>query len=946
MQKILTFFIFISCLHPFVNSYARTVNFEYGVYEGSVNVDIYVKGKDISTRNQFQQELNPNFIIDCNKYEDLTLEVKYSNIKWAKKNHDKNFILSVSPETHFSKEINGFVLADRNSLCLSHQDVDNKLNCNEHLSLSVTYKFDKSTYEYNKEGRIKMGFTLYFITKGKATKYRKDILKNNNFYQVYKITCSDDKEVNKKTKTKQKEQEDKLINDVVQEQKVEVVYEKKDLIKPVSSNRLSKEAILYNDIISRANQVELKHLDKEEIIDKCKLFKQSFPRSKYYLSILHTWITLSKTKDIPALANEFQRLCDANPKNCVEKHRVDVEARIRAYRSNEQAIVDKTKEQSPRINKKKNTEDRNWEAATKTGSSEAFFEYAQKYPKGKYIAKAEDKTFEIIKTNIKPHYENYIKCFPEGKHRVQVECLQHTEPRLQYKEMADGWFEVQLLGNCLQTPFSIIIDSLSQKDVIIETIDDKQKFKTHIPDYLKEVQFVVALPGQDTVKLNLGTNYNFKGKIELIDKKIKIKEILGGKPPYFLQLFNIDKVILDTFYIEKQDTSLTLKSLFKEKEKGNYTISLLDSGSAKVAGEILYINAPASAWSFLRLLFALPILIFALFILYKKMFINKKRKEEDIDYETIYQKEDKNVDDEMVSTSPLVSEEMQVVSEQNSNDYKDVKNFVSGTLDEIAPKQKKKRDTGELRKKIRITKVVTQEELNELDNESPKENYSPSSAPKTKIKRTLLSHDKQKDYYEFALDDLWDNTSIDKVYMHKVCIARIEDFVFVENSLRQTTNMEIPEIGGFLLGTYQLDKKTNQYNLFLERFINIQPQYNGVYQIAFGSEAWNTLNTYLNAYDDLEYKLIGWFHTHPGHGLFLSNDDLKIHENFFKEPFHIAMELDSVKRLTNPGYNISFFSRKMNGKINNHPEYKGKWFQWTEVVEWVKSRKDEPEKNR
>lgn len=37
---------------------------------------------------------------------------------------------------------------------------------------------------------------------------------------------------------------------------------------------------------------------------------------------------------------------------------------------------------------------------------------------------------------------------------------------------------------------------------------------------------------------------------------------------------------------------------------------------------------------------------------------------------------------------------------------------------------------------------------------------------------------------------------------------------------------------------------------------------------------------------------VGWHHTHPGYGIFLSNMDLFIHRNFFNLPWMIAMVVD------------------------------------------------------
>ena len=50
--------------------------------------------------------------------------------------------------------------------------------------------------------------------------------------------------------------------------------------------------------------------------------------------------------------------------------------------------------------------------------------------------------------------------------------------------------------------------------------------------------------------------------------------------------------------------------------------------------------------------------------------------------------------------------------------------------------------------------------------------------------------------------------------------------------------------------------------------------------VTFTSETWNYIHSELSEkYPDK--KIVGWYHTHPGFGIFLSNMDFFIHENFF-----------------------------------------------------------------
>lgn len=58
-------------------------------------------------------------------------------------------------------------------------------------------------------------------------------------------------------------------------------------------------------------------------------------------------------------------------------------------------------------------------------------------------------------------------------------------------------------------------------------------------------------------------------------------------------------------------------------------------------------------------------------------------------------------------------------------------------------------------------------------------------------------------------------------------------------------------------------------------------------QVTFTAETWSHINHLM----DTKYRddrIVGWYHTHPGFGIFLSEMDLFIQENFFGEPWQIA----------------------------------------------------------
>lgn len=64
--------------------------------------------------------------------------------------------------------------------------------------------------------------------------------------------------------------------------------------------------------------------------------------------------------------------------------------------------------------------------------------------------------------------------------------------------------------------------------------------------------------------------------------------------------------------------------------------------------------------------------------------------------------------------------------------------------------------------------------------------------------------------------------------------------------------------------------------------------------LTFTHETWD----YINHVKDEHYstsRIVGWFHTHPGFGVFLSQHDLFIHRSFFNQEWHVALVLDPLR---------------------------------------------------
>lgn len=66
-----------------------------------------------------------------------------------------------------------------------------------------------------------------------------------------------------------------------------------------------------------------------------------------------------------------------------------------------------------------------------------------------------------------------------------------------------------------------------------------------------------------------------------------------------------------------------------------------------------------------------------------------------------------------------------------------------------------------------------------------------------------------------------------------------------------------------------------------------------VASLTFTHETWDHISEVQErSYPDT--KMVGWYHSHPHFGIFLSDHDLFIHRNFFKEPWQVAYVIDPL----------------------------------------------------
>ena len=100
------------------------------------------------------------------------------------------------------------------------------------------------------------------------------------------------------------------------------------------------------------------------------------------------------------------------------------------------------------------------------------------------------------------------------------------------------------------------------------------------------------------------------------------------------------------------------------------------------------------------------------------------------------------------------------------------------------------------------------------------------------------------------------------------------------------------EVCGVLVGDCYQDERGPF--IYVEAMIQGEHSDSKVAQVTFTSETWNHIQQELDQHFS-EKRILGWYHTHPGFGIFLSAMDMFIHENFFNQSDQLALVYDPIK---------------------------------------------------
>lgn len=103
------------------------------------------------------------------------------------------------------------------------------------------------------------------------------------------------------------------------------------------------------------------------------------------------------------------------------------------------------------------------------------------------------------------------------------------------------------------------------------------------------------------------------------------------------------------------------------------------------------------------------------------------------------------------------------------------------------------------------------------------------------------------------------------------------------------------ELGGIVLGKECVDDETGQPFVWISESIEAKHYENTQASFTYTHDSWEEITRERDRrFPDLD--IVGWYHTHPDFGVFLSSHDLFIHQNFFSQPLQVAYVVDPIRQ--------------------------------------------------
>lgn len=101
------------------------------------------------------------------------------------------------------------------------------------------------------------------------------------------------------------------------------------------------------------------------------------------------------------------------------------------------------------------------------------------------------------------------------------------------------------------------------------------------------------------------------------------------------------------------------------------------------------------------------------------------------------------------------------------------------------------------------------------------------------------------------------------------------------------------EVGGIMIGEWCLDEKSGQQFIIVDHALPARHTRQSNVHLTFTQDSLVAIHDEIDKYHKGK-KIVGWYHTHPRMGIFLSHYDTWLHRYFFPEPWQVALVIEPI----------------------------------------------------
>jgi proteasome lid subunit RPN8/RPN11 len=117
------------------------------------------------------------------------------------------------------------------------------------------------------------------------------------------------------------------------------------------------------------------------------------------------------------------------------------------------------------------------------------------------------------------------------------------------------------------------------------------------------------------------------------------------------------------------------------------------------------------------------------------------------------------------------------------------------------------------------------------------------------------------------------------------------------------------EVGGWMAGKYCRDSLHGNSFIVIDTILPAVHTEQGAAHLTFTGDTQVALHNHLEEHFP-DRVFLGWYHTHPRMGVFFSHWDAWLHQNFFPEPWQVALVIEPHKSIG------GFFIRQEDGSLD------------------------------